>query len=121
MAKKKEITIDALAGMVQRGFLAMEEKMEKGFNSLNERVDGVEKRLVSIEQRLDALESRMSFLEASIGELNHRIDTLEESNEEIVERLGRIEQLVDENQQERIKRLEEAMYKVYETLALKWK
>ncbi len=117
------MTIEDLGGMVQRGFLDLETRLSKRIDGLERKVDkgfsSFEQRFVSLEQRFVELESRMSNLELRMGGLEGRMDSLEESNQEIVERLGRIEQLVDEDYQARIKRLEDSMHRVYEQLAMK--
>jgi uncharacterized coiled-coil protein SlyX len=126
MPKKENATIDDLAGMMQREFLTM----GKRFDGVDKRIDNLEKkmdkgfalideRFVELENRMTELESRMSNLEQRMGGLEGRMDSQEESNQEIIERLGRIEQLVDEDYQTRIKRLEDSMRRVYEQLALK--
>lgn len=131
MAKQKSITIDDLAGMVQRGFLGIDKRLDgidgrlDGIDSrldgIDGRLDGIDSRLDGIEKRLTSLEGRMDVLEGTVRDLGYRVEALEEFNEEIIERLGRIEQKVDENYQMRLKRLEESMARVYASLALKSK
>jgi len=116
MLKKKITTIEDLAEMTQRGFLDLESRLGKRIDGLEKKVD---KGFALIDQRFVELESRMSNLELRMKELDGRMDSLEEFNEEIIERLGRIEQIVDEDQQARIKRLEDSMQRVYEQLAMK--
>lgn len=53
--KKKITTLDALAGMVQRGF----ESMEGRFEDMDKRFDAIEARLADIEARLDHLEKTL--------------------------------------------------------------
>jgi len=121
------MTIEDLGGMVQRGFLDLETRLGKRIDSveqvLEKRIDSLEKKVdkgfALTDQRFVELESRMSNLEQRMGGLDGRMDSLEESSQEIIERLGRIEQLVDEDYQTRIKRLEDSMRRVYEQLALK--
>ena len=119
MVKKKITTIEDLAEMTQREFLTI----GKQFDGIDKRIDNLEKKVdkgfARIDQRFVELESRMSNLELRMKELDGRMDSLEEFNEEIIERLGRIEQIVDEDQQARIKRLEDSMRRVYEQLAMK--
>ncbi len=60
--KKKITTLDALAGMVQRGFESMEgrfEDMDKRFEDMDKRFDEIEARLADIEARLDHLEKTL--------------------------------------------------------------
>jgi len=111
MPKRKKFTIDDLAGMVQRGFLELKGEMNKRFDRLEVRMDKLEARMNELELQMSGLSHRMSALE-------ERMDSLEESNQEMLERLGRVEQLVDEDHQTRITRLEDSMRRVYETLTL---
>ena len=73
--KKKEVTIEDLAGMVQRGFVQMDN-----------RFDGVDKRLDKIENRLDKVEDRLDSIETELikkvdkvdhNTLDYRVEKLE--------------------------------------------
>ncbi|KKS65638.1 MAG: hypothetical protein UV67_C0001G0015 [Parcubacteria group bacterium GW2011_GWC1_43_12] len=63
--KKKKITIDSLAGMIQRGFGEMAKKAEvdQQFNSVNDRLDRIEKLLIDDHNR------RIEKLESAVKEL----------------------------------------------------
>jgi len=70
--KKKNITIDGLARMVQRGFLETAKKVEvnKNFDEVNKRFDKVEDRLERIEKLLIAEHRRrIEKLETDVREL----------------------------------------------------
>jgi len=112
MPKKKITTIEDLAGMIQKEFLDLHKKIDDGFENLSSRI-------TSLDNRISALEDDMRFVRATLTDLDNRLESIEEFDEEIIERLGRIEQLVDEDQQTRIKRLEDSMQRVYEQLAIK--
>lgn len=57
---KKNVTIDDLAVMVQKGFEATDKKMEAGFKSVNERLDKLQN------DRIEKLERRMERLEEAL-------------------------------------------------------
>ena len=98
--------------MIQKEFLDLHKKIDDGFENLSSRI-------TSLDNRISALEDDMRFVRATLTDLDNRLESIEEFDEEIIERLGRIEQLVDEDQQTRIKRLEDSMQRVYEQLAIK--
>ncbi|MFA5169670.1 MAG: hypothetical protein WC420_02975 [Candidatus Paceibacterota bacterium] len=74
--KKKDITIDELAMMVQRGFNETAKKSE-----MDQRFDGVDRRLDKVEKRLDRIEKlifadhkeRIERLEMQVKELKELI------------------------------------------------
>ncbi len=51
------MTLDDLAGMVARGFSDVNEKMDRGFASVNGRLDKVEDRLEKVEATLEKVEN----------------------------------------------------------------
>lgn len=65
--KKKKMTLDKLAGMVQRGFVDAEER-------LGNRIDGIEQRLGGIEQRLDDVVLDVSDLKRGQKEILKKLD-----------------------------------------------
>jgi len=70
--KSKNITIDELAVMVQKGFLetAKKEEMDKCFDGVDKRFDRVEKRLDRIEKLILAdHKERIERLEEEVKEL----------------------------------------------------
>jgi hypothetical protein len=70
--KKKDITIDDLAVMVQKGFLetAKKEDVDKRFDGVDKRFDKVEKRLDRIEKLiLSDHKERIEKLEMEVKEL----------------------------------------------------
>jgi len=74
--KKKEITIDELAMMVQRGFneTAKKSEMDQRFNGVDRRLDKVEKRLDRIEKLiLSDHKERIERLEIQVKELKDLI------------------------------------------------
>lgn len=52
---KKNIAIDDLAVMVQKGFAEINQKFDARFDSVEGRLDKVEARLMKVEIRLDSL------------------------------------------------------------------
>jgi archaellum component FlaC len=74
--KKKNITIDDLAIMVQKGFqeTAKKEEMDKRFDGVDKRFDGVDKRLDRIEKLILAdHKERIEKLELEVKELKDLI------------------------------------------------
>jgi len=66
--KKKNITIDDLARMVQHGFDATDKKMDKGFRSVDNRLDRIESFLLKQHsQKIEFLEKRMHRLEEALA------------------------------------------------------
>lgn len=70
--QKKEITMDDLATMVQKGFLGMEEKMDEGFKKVNEDIE----ELKSTTDRIEAdLNKKVDVF--THRELEYRVEKLE--------------------------------------------
>ena len=68
--KKKNITIDHLAGMVNKGFEETNKKMERGFKEVDKRFDIVDKRLDKIENVLLRQHSEeIEYLKRRVGKL----------------------------------------------------
>lgn len=80
MANKKETTIDELATMVQKGFVEITEKMDKGFERLDkdnklirQDIEDVKLRLDNVAYRFEMkemeerFEKRFKMLELKIG------------------------------------------------------
>jgi chaperonin cofactor prefoldin len=127
---KKSVTIDDLAGMVQRGFVDLEKRIDGRFDSVDKRIDGVDKRMDGLEEKIDGLDKdmksgfagvsqRLDALEARMSSMERHMESIEETLVEVVDRLGRVEQLVDEDHQTRIKRLEDGLQKMQDSLAMK--
>lgn len=72
--KKKEITIDQLATMVQRGFSEAAKESGSRFDGVDRRLDKVEKRLDRIEKLILAdHKDRIEKLEMQVKELKELI------------------------------------------------
>ncbi len=65
--KPSSVTLDDLAGMVQKGFL------EQG-----DRMDRIEGRLGSVEGRLERVESRLTKVESRLTKVESRLTKVEE-------------------------------------------
>lgn len=59
VVKKKVMTLDTLAGMVQRGFEGVDKNFHDFRAEMNKRFDDIEVRLADIEDRLDRLEKAL--------------------------------------------------------------
>ena len=68
MENEKEITMDALASMVQKGFDGVDGRLDK----IDGRLDGVENRLGNVETRLERIEKLL------LAEHQRRIERLED-------------------------------------------
>lgn len=61
---KKNITIDGLAVMVQKGFEGAKDEMNKRFDLVDKRFDKIEKLLIEEHRRrIEKLENRVDYLE----------------------------------------------------------
>ena len=70
--KKKKITIESLAAMVQKGFAGAEENAENRFNGIDARLDNVDSRLNKLEK------SQKQILERLEGVDKERVDGIDE-------------------------------------------
>ena len=69
MTKKKEITNEDLAAMVQRGFSEMKDYVDKGFYTLGQGQEDIKLRLDNVAYRFELkdLEKRVKKLELKLG------------------------------------------------------
>ena len=72
--KKKKMTLDKLAGMVQRGFVDAEERLGNRIDGIEQRLGGVEQRLGGVEQRLDDVVLDVSDLKRGQKEILKKLD-----------------------------------------------
>jgi len=75
--RNKKVTLNDLAGMVQRGFLANEkrfDKIDEQFNEIDERFDGVDGRFDGIDKRLDKLEKDVKELKEDFRKILAGLD-----------------------------------------------
>lgn len=92
MTKKRKITIEKLAEMVQRGFsdvmntMARKDDVDKRFGAIDKRFDTIEKRLEALEGGQEELKTEMR----EIKYLLHQKASLEDLNDLDV-RLTRVE------------------------------
>jgi len=78
--KKKNITTDDLARMVQKGFDDTSKKIEvdKLFNKVDKRFNDVKNRFVGVNRRFDAIDDRLDRIEKLIlSDHKKRIEKLE--------------------------------------------
>ena len=87
--KKKNITLDDLAGIMQDGFLKAEKSTDKkidnlagmvqrGFLGVDKRFEAVDKRFEAVDEKFKAVDKQIRESEEGIkGEINNRIDDLE--------------------------------------------
>ena len=84
--KGKEITIDDLAVMVQ-----------KGFAGVDKRFDGVDKRFDRLETRMDGMEMRLENIESSLREVRIEINQMWKKLEEIEGKLNHISKMAKQD------------------------
>jgi len=84
---QKEITLDDLALMVDKGFNDVNEKMTDGFKNVNERLGKVEVRLDTLENDVETIKTTTGNIEANLNKkidkvdynaLTYRVEKLEE-------------------------------------------
>lgn len=85
LGKKKGITIDDLAMMVQRGFenTATKDYVDKHFDAIDKRFDAVDKRLDGIDIRLNRIENLL------LRAHENRIEILEDKMRQVQTTLGK--------------------------------
>ncbi len=66
MEQDKEITLEDLAGMMNRGFESLRSDMDQRFDKVDNRFDGVEKRLDGVEGQLRGLDNRLDAVEQEV-------------------------------------------------------
>ncbi len=71
--KKKNVTIEDLAGMVQRGFSTINTEMGERFEAVDKHFTAVDKQLVGMNTRLDHMDARLGRIEADVSELRGEI------------------------------------------------
>ncbi|MBM3205744.1 hypothetical protein FJZ41_02790 [Candidatus Shapirobacteria bacterium] len=77
--KKKNISIDQLAQMVQRGFNETAVNMDRRFEHVDKRFDAVDKRLDKLEQGHEEIKLRLDNVayRFELVELQRRVEILE--------------------------------------------
>lgn len=77
---KKKITIDALAGMVARGFGNVDKKfdaIDKRFDAVDGKFAAIDGRFDGVDERLDSLDVRLSYVEKGVLELKGKSNELD--------------------------------------------
>lgn len=80
-AKTKKVTLEDLAMMTQKGFVAM----DKRFDNVENRLDRVESRLDNVENRLDNVENRLDKIENRLANVEYLISSDISKRMEVVE------------------------------------
>lgn len=90
----KEVTMEDLAGMIQRGFAETARK-----NDVDKRFDDVDKRFDEVDKRFDRIEFDISYLKSRVEEigraLNDHSELLEEHSVELKWLHKKIDELTD--------------------------
>ncbi|MFZ3054621.1 MAG: hypothetical protein WA091_01380 [Minisyncoccales bacterium] len=82
--KKKEITIEDLAMMVQRGFTETKLDIETLSKSVDERFDLVDERFNLVNERFDKIDKKLDKIEKVVVlDHDHRIEKLEDDMKEV--------------------------------------
>jgi prefoldin subunit 5 len=74
---KKNITIDELAIMVQKGFDETHREMRDGFKTVDKRFEQVDKRFEQVDKRFEQVDKRLDGM-VTKAEMNRRFDGLED-------------------------------------------
>ena len=96
--KKKETTIDDLAGMVQRGFLNQESKFNKRFDTIEEEISGLkdfekrtDKAVFELQSDMDEVKKRLGSIEKTLGPLTYTVDNMKFNLRDYELRISRLE------------------------------
>ena len=71
--KKNKMTLGKLAGMVQRGFVDLEDRLGGRIDGVENRLNGVENRLNGVENRLNGVETRLDNVVTDISDMRKEI------------------------------------------------
>lgn len=96
-------TVDDLAASVAKGFNEVYERMDAGFNAVNERIDRLEsemrqlrsdidRRFAEVNERLDALHSSVGNLGEAHRQVERELTTLRVAYQDLKGRVDRMEQ-----------------------------
>jgi len=66
MVKKKSVTIDDLALMVQGGFSDLRTEMDERFNAMDKKFDAVDERFNAVDEKFNAIYERFNDVELKI-------------------------------------------------------
>ena len=80
--------------MVQKGFQSMDEKMDKGFESVNKRFDRVEGRVVGLEGKMDTMVKQIDNLQRGQVRIEDRLDEIAPQAKEHEKRITILEKKV---------------------------
>ena len=90
METKKEITMDELAGMVQRGFVALENKMDGKFEIVDKKFDQIDKKFDQIDKKFDQIDGRLDQIDRRLDQIDGRLDQAEEKLRNSLDNLDQI-------------------------------
>lgn len=96
MSKEKEVTIDALAVMVQKGFLGVHEKMDNSFEQVDKQFEQIDGRFEQIDKRFDRIEGELSHHGARLSAIEHDVADIKRdmiSRDEFEDLMGRVKYL----------------------------
>lgn len=71
MKKKKEVSIDDLAVLVQQGFEEVNGKIDDLSVSVDKRFEQVDKRFEQVDNRFGNVEAHLAMLSRDVGEIRH--------------------------------------------------
>ena len=91
METKKEITINELAGMMQRGFVALESKMDEKFDIVDKRFEQVDKRFEQVDKRFEQVDKRFEEVDKKFEKVDERFNAVLTNQDHILERLENLE------------------------------
>lgn len=70
----KEINLDDLAGMINKGFESVRSEMNEGFNKVDERFEKVDKRFEALEKRMGNVEEDVKDIKLHLNTETYKFD-----------------------------------------------
>ncbi len=89
--KEKNITIDELAAMVQKGFMAQDEKIDAGFAAMDERFTRLEKTVLELKSSQETTHDRLNAIEKVLGPLMLMAEVMNKNNRDHEIRIAKLE------------------------------
>lgn len=96
--KEKNITLDELAIMVQKGFMAQDKRidevirtMQEGFKETDQRFTRLEKAVLELKSAQETTHDRLNAIEKVLGPLMLMVDVMNKNNRDHEIRIARLE------------------------------
>jgi archaellum component FlaC len=129
---KKNITINDLAIMVQKGFsdiesrMATKAEMNKKFEAMDKQFEVIDRRFGAMDKKFDRIDNRFDFVDKKFEAMDKRFETMDKKFDRIDNRfdfvdkkLARIESVLVTDHRQRIEKLEMAVFNLQNQLEIK--